>query len=177
MVLEIGGVIIKASDLIGKTVINNKAVEVGKVAEISIVLKKCLFDRVVISTGSTLSKKYFEVTESEISSIGDYMQVDLDDAEIEEKLTSDKMDNLIKPEFQYKKFLSKIVLSEDAMEVGKIEDVMIEPEGCLINQLIVTAGPAFRKKRFMLSKDDLKHIGDYVILKLPSTKIGELEGK
>ena len=63
----------KASDLIGKTVINKKAVEVGKVAEISIVLKKCLFDRVLISTGSTLSKKYFEVTESEISSIGDYM--------------------------------------------------------------------------------------------------------
>ena len=32
--IRIGGVIIKASDLIGKTVINNKAVEVGKVAEI-----------------------------------------------------------------------------------------------------------------------------------------------
>ena len=33
------------------------------------------------------------------------------------------------------------------------------------------------QKWFMLSKDDIKHIGDYVILKLPSAKIGELEGK
>ncbi|KAF5054487.1 PRC-barrel domain protein [anaerobic digester metagenome] len=174
LVLEIGGVLMKASEFIGKIVINKKAVEVGKVAEVSIVLKKCLVDKVVISTGSTLSKKYFEVSEAEISGIGDYMQIDLDDMEIEEKVKSDKIDKLIKPEFQYKKFVGKIVVSEDAMEVGKIEDVMIETEGCLINQLIVSTGPAFRKKRLMLSNEDIKHIGDYVILKVPSNKITEL---
>lgn len=68
----------------------------------------------------------------------------------------------------------KTVLSEDAITVGKIGDMVIEPKECIINQILVSTGGAFSKKRLIIADVDIKHIGDYIILKVSNK---DLENK
>ncbi len=51
----------KASEFIGMKVLDKEANEVGKVDEIAVVFKKCLVDKIFISIGSALNKKYLVI--------------------------------------------------------------------------------------------------------------------
>jgi uncharacterized protein YrrD len=62
--------------------------------------------------------------------------------------------------------MGKVVLAQEGLEIGKISDMIIDPKGCLIHNIIITTGNAFSKKHLMISDDDIISIGDYVILKL-----------
>jgi sporulation protein YlmC with PRC-barrel domain len=156
----------KASEFIGMKVLNKEAVEVGKIADLAMNLKECLVDKIIIVTGGTLNKKYFAVVENDLAEIGDYVQLKLDNKEVDEVTKVDKIDTLMNNEFHYKDLVGKPVISEDAMDVGKIEDMVIDPKKCLIHDIMVSTGGTFSKKHLMISDVDIEHIGDYVKLKL-----------
>ncbi|HNS24655.1 MAG: PRC-barrel domain-containing protein [Euryarchaeota archaeon] len=166
----------KATDFIGTVVIDKQAREVGKVADISVTIKKCLVDKVIVVTGSALKRNYFAVVSDEIAEIGDYMQLTLDEAGVEAKGKVDKIEQLPLEGDLLKTFLGKEVLSEDALIIGKVEDMLIDPKGCLIHNVVIATGSTFRKKNLIVSDDDIKHIGDYVILEMKKEKVEELLG-
>ncbi len=166
----------KATEFIGTVVIDKQAREVGKVVDISVTIKECLVDKVIVGTGSALKKNYFAVVSDEIAEIGDYMQLTLDEVGIEGKGKVDKIEQLPLEGDLLKKFIGKEVLSEDAMVIGKVEDMLIDPKGCLIHNVVISTGSAFRKKNLMVSDDDIKYIGDYVILEMNKDSVETLLG-
>ena len=163
----------KASEFIGMKVLNKEANDVGKIADLAINLKECHLDKIIIVEGGTLSKKYFAVTEDDLAEIGDYVQLKLgkDDMEAIEKM--DKVEDLMGDESHFKDYVGKIVVSEDALNVGKIEDMVIEPKECLIHQVVVSTGGTFNKKQLIISDADINHIGDYVLLKINKEGLNE----
>ena len=163
----------KASEFIGMKVINSGAKEVGKIADLAVNLKECLVDKIVIVEGGTLNKKYYSVTENDLAEIGDYVQLKLNSEDLEKISKADKIEDLMEKESHFKNLVGKTVLSEDAMTVGKIEDMVIEPKECLIHQILVSTGGTFSKKHLMISDTDIKHIGDYMVLKLSKEELEE----
>jgi sporulation protein YlmC with PRC-barrel domain len=64
-------------------------------------------------------------------------------------------------------FLGKKVLDKNAMEIGKISDMEIDPLKGSIKTVIISKGDiALKQKTFIVSVDDIGSVGDYVILKL-----------
>lgn len=163
----------KASEFIGMKVLDKEANEVGKVAEIAIVFKKCLVEKIFISTGSTLNKKYLVVVDTDIAEVGDYLQLKLSKSGIEEQVKVDKIDDFLGKGSKYKDFIGKSVVTKTGMDVGKISDMMIDPKGCLIHNIVVSTGGALNKKHLMISDDDIDALGDYLILKLDQQQVEE----
>ncbi len=155
-----------ASDFIGMKVLNQEAVEVGKIADLAMNLKECLVDKIIIVEGGALKKKYFAVTENDLAEIGDYVQLKLGKDDMDKISKVDKIEDLMKNEFHYKDLIGKTVVSGDAMTVGKIENMVIDPKKCLIHNVLISTGGAFNKKHLIISDVDIKQIGDYVVLKL-----------
>jgi sporulation protein YlmC with PRC-barrel domain len=155
-----------ASDFIGMKVLNQEAVEVGKIADLAMNLKDCLVDKIIIVEGDALKKKYFAVTENDLTEIGDYVQLKLGKDDMDKISKVDKIEDLMKNEFHYKDLIGKTVVSGDAMTVGKIENMVIDPKKCLIHNVHISTGGAFNKKHLIISDVDIKQIGDYVVLKL-----------
>jgi len=156
----------KASKFIGMTVLDKEANEAGKIAELEIKLKQCLVDKIWVATGSALSKKYFSVVEDDLDKIGDYVQLKLNTEEINSMSKVNKLGELMETGSLFKDLVGKTVITYDAMEVGKISDMLIDPKGCLIHNVLISTGPAFRKKHLKISDTDIHDFGDYVILKL-----------
>jgi sporulation protein YlmC with PRC-barrel domain len=163
----------KASEFIGMKVLDKEANEVGKIADLVILLKKCMVDKIIIVTGGTLSKKYFAVVEGDLAEIGDFVQLKMDKESINQTAKTDKLDDLMPMGTQFKDVVGKIVLSSDAMEIGKIEDLEIDPKGCLIHNVMVYTGGTFSKKHLLIADEDISNLGDYVILKLKDDEIEE----
>lgn len=161
----------KASDFIGMKVLDKEANEVGKVAEIAIVFKKCLLDKIFISIGSALNKKYLVIVDEDIAEVGDYLQLKIDKAGIDEQVKVDKIDDFLGNGTKYKDFIGKTVLTKGGMEVGKITDIVIDPKGCLIHNIIVTTGGTLNKKHLMISDEDISALGDYLIIKLDEEQV------
>lgn len=161
----------KASEFIGMKVLDKEANEVGKVAEIAIIFKKCLVDKIFISIGSALSKKYLVIVDDDIAEVGDYLQLKIDKAGIDEQVKVDKIEDFIGKGTKFKDFMGKTVLTINGMEVGKITDMMIDPKGCLIHNIVVTTGGTLNKKHLMISDDDITAMGDYLILKLDQKQV------
>ena len=156
----------KASEFIGMKVLNKEANDIGKITDLAVNLKECHLDKIIIVEGGTLSKKYFAVTEDDLAEIGDYVQLKLGKNDMEEIEKKDKVEDLMGDESHFKDYVGKTVISEDAMNVGKIEDMVIEPKQCLIHQVIISTGGTFNKKQLIISDADINHIGDYVLLKI-----------
>ena len=161
----------KVSEFIDMTVLDKEAHEVGKVAEIAVKLKKCLVDKIFISTGGALNKKYFAVAEGDIANIGDYVQLKLDKYGIEQRVHVDKLTDFLPKGNHFKDLVGKKVLSQEGIEVGKISDMLIDPKGCLIHNIVISAGTALNKKQFLVSDEDIKSIGDFIILKLTKEEV------
>ncbi len=161
----------KASEFIGMKVLDKEANEVGKVAEIAIIFKKCLVDKIFISIGSALSKKYLVIVDDDIAEVGDYLQLKIDKVGIDEQVKVDKIEDFIGKGTKFKDFMGKTVLTINGMEVGKITDMMIDPKGCLIHNIVVTTGGTLNKKHLMISDDDINAMGDYLILKLDQEQV------
>ncbi len=156
----------KASKFIGMKVLDREAHEVGKVAEIGFELKKCMVDKIFISVGGALNKKYFAVDGDDLYSIGDYVQLKLDKDDIEQKIHLDKLKDFTPRGNHFNDIIGKVVLAQEGLEIGKISDMIIDPKGCLIHNIIISTGNAFSKKHLMISDNDIISIGDYIILKL-----------
>lgn len=161
----------KASEFIGMKVLDKEANEVGKVAEIAVIFKKCLVDKIFISIGSTLNKKYLVIMDDDIAEVGDYLQLKIDKEGIDEQVKVDKIDDFIGKGTKFKEFIGKTVLTINGMDVGKITDMMIDPKGCLIHNIVVTTGGTLNKKHILISDDDINAMGDYLILKLDQEEV------
>jgi sporulation protein YlmC with PRC-barrel domain len=164
----------KVSDFIGMKVIDIEAKEVGKVEDLAVILKKYVVEQIFISTGSTLSKKYFSVKEDDLAAIGDYVQLKLDGNALENKIKVDKVDDLVPKETRYKNISGKVVLAQGGMEIGKIEDMVIDPTGCIIQNVIISMGGTFSRKHIIISNEDIEEIGDYMILKLSKDQVEQM---
>jgi sporulation protein YlmC with PRC-barrel domain len=163
----------KASEFIGKIVIDKKALEVGRIADMIIKAKKCLIDKIIISKGPAINRKYFSINENEIAEIGDFILLNLDKEETDERVGTVKLDDIEKTEITFGKFTGKTVIAQKGLEVGKVVDMVIEPKGCLINNVIISTGPAIRKKYFMVGEGEISEIGDYVLLNLDKETINK----
>ncbi len=163
----------KVNDFIGMKVIDIEAKDVGKVEDLAIFMKECMIEQIIISTGSTLSKKFFSIGKDDLAAIGDYVQLKLDGNAIENKKV-DKMDDLVPKVARLKNVVGKVVIAQGGMEVGKIEDLVIEPARCLINNVIISMGGTFNRKQIIISNDDIAEIGDYVLLKLSKEQIEQM---
>jgi sporulation protein YlmC with PRC-barrel domain len=164
----------KVSDFIGMKVIDIEAKEVGKVEDLAVGMKKCVVEQIFTSTGSTLSKKYFAIKEDDLAAIGDYVQLKLDGNALENKIKVDKIEDLVAKEARFKNLVGKFVLAQGGMEVGKIEDLVIDPAECLIHNVIISMGGTFSRKHIMISNDDIAEIGDYMILNLSKEQIEQM---
>lgn len=74
----------KVSELMGKRVLDKNAMEIGKVSEIDLMPKEGVINTITISTGEVwLRNKTFEIKPSNIQQVGDYLILNLEEAEIE----------------------------------------------------------------------------------------------
>jgi sporulation protein YlmC with PRC-barrel domain len=164
---------LKTSEFIGMRVLDKEAHEVGKVAELVIELKKCLVESIFISTGGTLNKKYFSIFVEDIAEIGDFLQLNLSKVGVEGKVHLNKFEDFEYKGSLFKDIVGKVVVAQKGMEVGKIADMYIDPEGCLIHNVVISTGGTFSKKYLMISDMDIQDIGDYVILKLTKDEVND----
>ena len=76
---------------------------------------------------------------------------------------------------QVSDFLGKKVVDEKAMEIGKVTDIDLLPVEGKINSITVSTGDALlRNKTFQIKPDDIKQVGDYVLLKFERNSIEEM---
>ncbi len=74
----------KVSELIGIRVLDRNAMEIGKVSDVDLMPKEGTINSITISTGETwLRNKTFEIKPENILQIGDYLLLNLEEAEIE----------------------------------------------------------------------------------------------
>ncbi|MGC9516707.1 MAG: PRC-barrel domain-containing protein [Methanomicrobiales archaeon] len=161
----------KASEFIGKTVIDKEGLEIGKIEDLVIKPKKCLIDRVIISTGGAIRKSYFSIDESDIQNIGDYILLNLDKKAAEKKFGTEDLGEIKKFEVNYHKFIGKTVIAKKGVEAGRVEDLIIEPKECLINNVVVKGTSKFKKRNFTVGEGEITDIGDYVLLNIEPSDI------
>lgn len=164
----------KATEFIGMHVIDKEANDVGKIAEMAIKLQKCMVNRIFISVGGALSKKYFAIAEGDIAEIGDYVQLNLDKEEINEKSMVDNLENMLSLGSRFKDLVGKVVITQKGMEVGKVSDMIIDPKGCLIHNVVINTGTTFNKKSLIIAEENISAIGDYMILKLTKEEVEDM---
>jgi sporulation protein YlmC with PRC-barrel domain len=73
-------------DIIGKVVLAQKGMEIGKISDMFIDPKGCLIHNVIISTGGTFNKKYLMVSDEDIQDIGDYVILKLTKEEVMDRV-------------------------------------------------------------------------------------------
>lgn len=156
----------KASEFIGKVVIDQKGLEIGKIADIIVKPEECLIDRVIVSSGGVLSKKYFSVTDKEIEAIGDYIIIGLSRKEAEERLGQEDLDSVKKVELNFQKLTGKTAITQNGVELGTVEDMIVKPKECLIENVIIKSKPDLGRKQFMVGKGEITDIKDFMVLKL-----------
>lgn len=161
----------KASEFIGKTVIDRDGVEIGKIEDLVIKPQKCLIDRVIIATGGSLRKNYFSIDESDIANIGDYILLKIDKESAEAKFGTEDLAKIKKLEVNYNKFIGKTVIAKKGVDAGRVEDLVIEPKECLINNVIVKGSSKFKKKEFTIGEGEITDIGDYVLINIEPADI------
>lgn len=69
-------------------------------------------------------------------------------------------------------FLGMRVLDKDGFEIGKIEDMEIDPlKGSIISLNIAKGDISFKTQNYMVSIDELEVVGDYIIIALSMDEI------
>ncbi|MEW6010278.1 PRC-barrel domain-containing protein [Methanobacterium alkalithermotolerans] len=164
----------KASEFIGKTVIDKTGVEIGKVEDIIVKPKKCLMDRIIIGSGGLINKKHFSVKDNEIESTGDYVLLNMALKEIEDKLGSEDLEYIKKVETNFAEIQGKVVITQNGVKLGTVEDMVIKPSQCLIENIIVKSKSDLGKKSFMVGKEEIIDIKDFMVLNLD---LDDVEGR
>lgn len=74
----------KVSELMGRKVLDKNAMEIGKVSDVDLMPKEGIINTITISTGEVwVRNKTFEIKPSDIQQVGDYILLNLEEAEIE----------------------------------------------------------------------------------------------
>jgi sporulation protein YlmC with PRC-barrel domain len=163
----------KASDFIGRTVIDSKGHEVGKVDNIFLKPTESLLSRIVVSTGPVLNRKQFAITNEDIVALGDYIILNIDSAEIDKRISESKstLELLKRENVGYKDLLKKIVISCNGVAVGTVDDLIIEPQKCLLETIVVKPKFDLSKHNVVIKYDDILDIKDYLVLKYNFEKV------
>ncbi len=75
----------QVSEFRGKKVLDNNAVEIGKVSDIDLMPKEGTITSITVSTGDMwLRNKNFQIKPEDINQIGDYVLLNLEGSSIEE---------------------------------------------------------------------------------------------
>ena len=81
----------KVSDLIGTKVLDKNAMEIGKVSDVDLMPMEGTVNTITVSTGDMwLRNKTFEIKPSNIRQVGDYLILNLEEAEIEGMVTEEE---------------------------------------------------------------------------------------
>lgn len=157
----------KASDFIGRTVIDCKGNEVGKVDNIFLKANESIMSNVVVSTGPVLNRKHFAITDDDINALGDFIILKLGSSEIDKRIAEAKgVLELLKIEnVSYKDLLKKIVISCNGVAIGNVDDLLIEPKQCLLETIVVKPKSDLSKHNLIIKYDDILDIKDYLVLK------------
>ncbi|MGB9838803.1 PRC-barrel domain-containing protein [Methanothermobacter sp.] len=71
-------------------------------------------------------------------------------------------------------FLGRKVLDKNAVEIGKVSDLELDPEKGVVNSIIISKGELSLKQRtFIVDMDNVSKVGDYVILKISADEAEE----
>jgi len=74
----------KVSEFMGRRVLDKNAMEIGKVSDVDLTPKEGTINAITVSTGDVwLRNKTFEIKPSDIRQVGDYLLLNLEEAEIE----------------------------------------------------------------------------------------------
>lgn len=66
-------------------------------------------------------------------------------------------------------FLGKKVLDKNALEIGKVSDMEIEPLDGIIKTITITKGElAIKQKTFIVTIEEVERVGDYVLISIDS---------
>ncbi|SCG85298.1 PRC-barrel domain-containing protein [Methanobacterium congolense] len=69
-------------------------------------------------------------------------------------------------------FLGKKVLDKNALELGKVSEMDIEPKKGLMESVIISTGEiAIRKNDLVVTSKDIAEVGDYVLLSIDKQTI------
>jgi len=73
-------------------------------------------------------------------------------------------------------FLGKKVLDKNAMEIGKVSEMEIDPLKGIIKTITISKSDiSIKTKTFIISVDELDKVGDYVVITLASEDTGQKE--
>ena len=168
-----------AKDLLGKKIIDKKARDLAKLAEIELDMKSFSIAKVYGSIGNTISKKYYEITADSILAVGDYVQV----AETIEELEGTLLDKIPESEEKNVKInnlIGKIVLDSEGNVAGKVSNIDLDLEKFVINGFsIAQQSSSFvkSKKETLINRNDISSIGDYIIINKVISKEKEEESE
>lgn len=71
-------------------------------------------------------------------------------------------------------FLGRKVLDKNAMEIGKVSDLELDPEKGVVDSIIISKGELSLKQRtFIVGMDNVSRVGDYVVLKIAADEAEE----
>jgi sporulation protein YlmC with PRC-barrel domain len=73
-------------------------------------------------------------------------------------------------------FLGTRVLDKNAVEVGKVSDMFIDPKEGIINIITISTGEfGIRKKDIEIKPSEISVLGDYLLLNIESADMEDLE--
>lgn len=84
---------------------------------------------IFISAGGALNRRYFTILVKDIAEIGDFLQLTLSKAGVEGKVHQNRINDFAFKGLLFKDVVGKVVVAQKGMEVGKIADMYIDPEG------------------------------------------------
>lgn len=74
----------KVNEFMGRKVLDKNAIEIGKVSDMDLMPKEGIINTITISTGEMwVRNRTFEIKPSDIWQVGDYLILNLEEAEIE----------------------------------------------------------------------------------------------
>lgn len=168
-----------AKDLLGKKIIDKKARDLAKLAEIELDMKTFSIAKVYGSVGNPLSKKYYEITSDKILAVGDYVQVSNTIEELEDELL-DKIPESTEKNVKINKLIGKTALDSEGNIAGKVSNINLDLEKFeIIGFNISEQSSSFvkAKKENEITKDDISSIGDYIIINKVFTEEKEEESE
>lgn len=168
-----------AKDLLGKKIIDKKARDLAKLAEIELDMKTFSIAKVYGSVGNPLSKKYYEITSDKILAVGDYVQVSNTIEELEDELL-DKIPESTEKNVKINKLIGKTALDSEGNIAGKVSNIDLDLEKFeIIGFNISEQSSSFvkAKKENEITKDDISSIGDYIIINKVFTEEKEEESE
>lgn len=155
-----------AKDLLGKKIIDKKARDLAKLAEINVNTKTFEVSKIYGSVGNPISKKYYDIHVGSILAVGDYIQV----AEVIEELEDTLLDKIPEAEenvVKVNELIGKTVLDSEGNVAGKVSNVKLDIDNYKIEDILFSnSSTTFGKLKNeqSVNKSDITSIGDYIII-------------